>query len=230
VGLSVDDGPERVLALDGSASVLRVLPKAPMATLRLRLVAGQVTLHGLAPAYAAPSPTVVDVFSLPGATGKAWNPPSAAAGETGGRADYGLALLQYGTNEAADAGFQAEDYAKTLRGSLARFRTAYPTTRCVLLGPPDRGSPAGPRGRAAADPERFSRVHHEIASVQRRLGAEFGCGFWDWQAAMGGAGAARRWALASPPLMQDDLTHLTARGYEASARSFAAEFPLAVRR
>ena len=43
---------------------------------------------------------------------------------------------------------------------------------------------------------------------------------------MGRPGAAKRWAGMTPPQMQSDLTHLTAKGYVASGRMFAEEFPL----
>jgi hypothetical protein len=98
---------------------------------------------------------------------------------------------------------------------------AVPPARCILIGPPDRGIP----GDGIANPLKYAAVHRQIAMAQRQVGAAYGCGFWDWQGAMGGIGAALRWALAKPPLMQPDLTHMTAQGYEASGRAFARTHP-----
>ncbi len=215
LGVAVDGGAEQLVPLSrSSATRLQIVPDAPMAAIRIRLVSGQVTLHGFAPEYAQAPRVVLDSFSVPGGMLRSW----AYADENlfGTPDDYGLVLVQYGTNEGAAPRFSRGDYLAYLRSNLGRMRKLYPHARCMLVGPPDRGVP----GAAGAAALRYASVHRQIAAAQKQAGAELGCSFWDWQAAMGGPGAAARWAGMQPPQMQKDQTHLTAKGYGLSGRLF----------
>lgn len=223
LAVSVDGGQEEMISLSRTpGATLHIKPDAPMATLRIRLVSGQITLHGFEPLYQEAPEAIVDALSVPGATLRSWSRASeryfAAARQV---PDYRLVLIQYGTNEGA-ARFDRQAYLAYLRSNLERMRSFYPRSRCILIGPPDRGA-AGSAG--APGSLKYSRIHQQIALAQRQVGGEYRCEFWDWQAAMGGAGAALRWSAMSPPLMQQDLTHLTAKGYETSGRMFAQAFP-----
>jgi hypothetical protein len=80
------------------------------------------------------------------------------------------------------------------------MRRAAPEVSCVLISPFDLGSSERPR---------LLRIH----AAQRRISREFGCGFWDGYAFMGGDGGMRRWIYAKPPLASTDHVHLTRRGY-----------------
>jgi lysophospholipase L1-like esterase len=196
--------------------------------LHLRLVVGQVALEGLAPAYAdaATAPTV-DVFSVPGSTIAGWQGVDTRylGSREADPVDYDLVLFQYGTNDAAAQDFEPGEFARAMRVALSRLREVAPRARCVVIGPPDRG--AGSRGGAAgAESRRRSQLHAAVSAVQERVASEFACSFWNWQRAMGGPGAALRWARAEPRLMQPDLIHLTAEGYAQSARALATAFPL----
>jgi hypothetical protein len=227
LGVAVDGQDEQLVSLSRTAArVLRIAPRAPMATVRIRLVSGQVRLHGFLPHYAGAPAVVLDVLSVPGAQMRGWRHVDAGlvAGTAGAAPDYDLILVEYGTNEGAGPVFDAREYADTLRGNLARVRTFHPHARCILIGPPDRGV----AGDSMANPLKYAAVHRQIATTQRQAGAAYGCGFWDWQGEMGGPGAALRWARATPPLMQPDLTHLTAQGYETSGRAFARTHPFLV--
>lgn len=236
LGITVDDGPEKIVALsEYRKRVLRIQPDRPISTVGIRVVAGQFTLHGLAPFYQSPPVAVVDLFSLPGAAAKGWLNVDLGhiTSLSASLLDYDLVIFQYGTNEGTDPSFRAEPYAKSLRASLAQLRRVFPRSRCVLIGPPDRGVTSGKTlphrlGNFASTTEtplKLSWVHHSIGEVQKRVGKEFDCAFWDWQAAMSGLGGAYRWASASDPLIQPDLTHLTSKGYETSGRAFAMAFP-----
>jgi len=231
LAVSIDGAPEQMISLSQiDATALHLTPDGPMSTLRIRLVSGEVTLHGFEPIYrGAPAAAIVDVFSIPGATLRGWSNVSDGLIRAGDRPgmpgrspDYDLILIQSGTNEGAGR-FDRSTYLADVRGSLARIRTFYPHSRCILIGPPDRGV-VGATGPPAS--LRYVAIHREISLAQRQVASEHGCGFWDWQAAMGGSGAARRWAGMTPPQMQPDLTHLTAKGYVASGRMFAEAFPL----
>lgn len=234
LGLRVNGGPEQLAFLyGGDTSLLRVQAEAAaggavaIATLQLRLVAGQVVLEGLAPSYAdaAAAPTI-DVFSVPGSTIAAWQ--NVDMRYLGSReadpADYDLVLFQYGTNDAAAQDFDPGEFARAMRVALSRLREVAPHARCVVVGPPDRG--AGGRGAGLAESRRRSQLHAAVSGVQERVAGEFACSFWNWQRAMGGPGAAGRWARAEPRLMQPDLIHLTAEGYAQSARALAAAIAL----
>ena len=216
LGVAVDGGAEQLVPLSrSSATSLRIVPDAPMAALRIRLVSGQVTLHGFAPVYREAPRVVLDSFSVPGGMLRSW----AYADEhlfAAAPGDYRLVLVQYGTNEGAAPRFSRADYLAYLRSNLGRMRKLYPQARCMLIGPPDRGVP-GAAGPAAL---KYANVHQQIAQAQKQAGQEAGCDFWDWQAAMGGPGAAARWAGMQPPRMQKDQTHLTAKGYQLSGRMF----------
>lgn len=221
LGVAVDGGAERLIPLSRSEGHrLRIRPELPMASLRLRLVAGSITLHGFAPRYQSQPAALADVMSLPGGLLRAWSNADARwfAEPAGAAAGYSLIVLEYGTNEGAAAGFSRDKYLAYLRSNLSRLRSFAPRARCVLIGPPDRGL-AGMAGPPAS--LRYAMVHRQIALAQRQISPEFGCEFWDWQAAMGGPGSAVRWAALNPPLMQQDLIHLTSRGYRLSGRMFA---------
>lgn len=117
-----------------------------------------------------------------------------------------LVLLAYGTNETTDRGQPIGAYSRNLRQVLTRLRHALPDASCVLVGPGDfpkaKGNAWIPRPRLL-----------EIISEQRRLAPEFGCGFWDTYAFMGGEGSMDRWVRANPRLGSPDHIHLTPRGY-----------------
>jgi len=214
LGISINGGPEATpLVLEGDAHALQILPDTEIRTLRLRLIAGQLRITGLEPVYRKPPAFIVDVFSTPGAQSKAWSqqriqPISAR---------YDLVIFQYGTNEAPSDSYQAENYAVALRKELKQFRAMHPTSRCVLVGPPDRV------GLTPADKKLdYPARHHSISAVQARVSPEFRCEYWDWQKAMGGPGSVLAWAQRKEPWAQADLMHLTSQGYAESARRFAA--------
>ncbi|HAT31236.1 MAG TPA: hypothetical protein DCW29_10410 [Janthinobacterium sp.] len=221
LGVSVDDGDESLISLSKtSASVLQIRPTAPMAAIKIRLVSGKMTVHGFAPSYQEAPAAILDTFSVPGGLLRGWSymnerlftaTPEVAA-------NYSTVLVQYGTNEGANTDFSAAAYAGYLRTNLSRMRTFFPRSRCILIGPPDRGVVGA---AAQSNPLKYSTIHRQIALAQKQVGAEYRCEFWDWQAAMGGPGSALRWARMNTPQMQQDLTHLTAKGYQISGQMFA---------
>lgn len=220
LGVCVDGQAEQLIPLSRTdARLVRIVPQTPLAKVCIRVVSGRIRLHGFRPLYQAAPTVVLDTLSVPGAPMRGWHyvdarlVPDAAANAR----DYDLILLQYGTNEGASPAFDAATYADTLRAHLARVRRFHPNARCILIGPPDRGV----ANAATTDPMKFARIHHRIALAQQRVAAAYRCAFWDWQDAIGGPGTAARWAGATPPWMQPDLTHMTAAGYAASGRLFA---------
>ena len=130
------------------------------------------------------------------------------------RPDIDVAVLQYGTNDAPHIDGRLDDYLAALRSALRQFRVAYPGVRCVLIGPPDRGGQA--RGID------HSLLHTLVARAQQRVGREFDCDFWDWQAQMGGRGSAAAGVARTPPVMHRDRVHMTSLGYRDSGLAFGS--------
>jgi lysophospholipase L1-like esterase len=226
LSVSIDGQDDQLIPLSRrTGKVLRITPRAPMSTLRVRVVSGQVKIHGFRPRYQASPKVVLDTLSVPGGLMRGWAyVDQRLAAVIPSARDYDLILIQYGTNEGAAPNFNAARYADYLRANLARVRSFHPHARCILIGPPDRGVAA----EHAADPLKYSAIHRQIATAQRQISAAYGCGFWDWQGETGGVGTAVRWARAKPPLMQPDLTHMTAQGYASSGQAFARFYSLSV--
>lgn len=213
LGIRVDDGAETVVNLGpGSPERLRVQADQPFATLRLRVIAGQLRIAGIAPVYEGKSQVILDVFSIPGATAKGWRVVDTAylKREDPLEGGYDVVILQSGTNESLDPDFKVGLYEAQLNASITRLKTAYPRARCILIGPPDA--------------KRSSNTLRLINDSQYRLASAKGCVHWHWQKAMGGPGASVQWLAKG--WMQADLLHLTPEGYTQSARSMASVVPI----
>ena len=213
LGVRVDDGAETIVNLGpGSPERLRVQADQPFATLRLRVIAGQLRIAGIAPVYEGKSQVILDVFSIPGATAKGWRVVDTAylKREDPLEGGYDVVILQSGTNESLDPDFKVGLYEAQLNASITRLKTAYPRARCILIGPPDA--------------KRSSNTLRLINDSQYRLASAKGCVHWHWQKAMGGPGASVQWLAKG--WMQADLLHLTPEGYTQSARSMASVVPI----
>jgi lysophospholipase L1-like esterase len=120
-----------------------------------------------------------------------------------------LVVLAYGTNESGDDDEPIERYESDLRKVLERIRGVVPEASCLLVGPSDR--PIENPDGTFVDRPRTS----QIVETQRKLSAEFGCGFFDMVAFMGGRLSMLRWVNSLPPLGTPDYVHFTRVGYEA---------------
>lgn len=117
-----------------------------------------------------------------------------------------LVTFAYGTNESLDVPFSIEFYERNARKVMKRFRHALPRVSCVFISPFD-----------------LARSHDTLLAIieaQRRIAAEFDCGFWDGHAFMGGSGSMKRWVKARPPLAAKDYVHLTRLGYVYTGVAF----------
>ena len=117
-----------------------------------------------------------------------------------------LVILGFGLNEAENEHFPAGRWPELVE-VVQRLRRAVPDASCLLVGPPDRVDRDGNVFRSRP-------VVKRITDRQREVAVEAGCAFFDLQAAMGGEGAASRWAHARPHLIAGDLTHPTPEGAE----------------
>jgi lysophospholipase L1-like esterase len=128
-----------------------------------------------------------------------------------------LVVLAYGTNEAADQHYSMADYGRDLRQVLGNLkRAAGDDIACILAGPSDRGWDFKDGTFAIWDRTA------PVAQVQREVAGEFGCAFWDWQAAMGGPGSMIAWTHRDPALGSKDLIHHSPAGYVFMADRFLA--------
>ena len=212
VAISVDGGTEQFFNLTSSKTpFLQVMAKEPFATVRIRLVLGQMGIQGLAPVYADAPRTLVDVFSTPGAMAKGWNDMNASMM---GPLDYDTVIFQYGTNEAMDLAYNDATYTKNFRKSLTAFRKMNPSARCIVISPPARGSFSNGVMRP------FAKIHHSISQIQAKIAKEIGCAFWNWQAMLMKFGDVNQLMMSSPPLLKQDQVHLTKQGYELSGQQF----------
>ena len=235
--VQVDDDLPRQVVLEQGENQLQLGGQLPLSQLKLRVVSGTLGLEGFAPVYVAPARLKLDIFGIPGATARSWRviDPLYLQARRYNTA-YDMVVLEYGTNEGADRNFNAESYKTALAGSLQGMKTAYPNAQCLLIGPPDRGilvrktsrsskKTAGKKTASAlrANMLAYANTHARIAEIQKSMAQANGCGFWDWQLAMGGPGSAYQWYFKASPWMAKDLTHLTRTGYQESARRFASD-------
>ncbi|MEM6962719.1 MAG: GDSL-type esterase/lipase family protein, partial [Myxococcota bacterium] len=124
-----------------------------------------------------------------------------------------LVVLAYGTNESGDP-LPIPSYEAQLRRVLRRIRDVVPSSSCLLVGPSDRPV----QGESGAW-EALPRVQ-EINETQRRLALEFGCGYFDLLAFMGGPLSMVDWVALD--FGARDHIHLTAKGYRRLAEELFA--------
>ncbi|RZJ00968.1 MAG: hypothetical protein EON90_04935 [Brevundimonas sp.] len=123
-----------------------------------------------------------------------------------------LIVLAFGTNEGFDDGLDGRAYEALLREQIARMRRLAPAASLMLLGAPD-ALRSGEAGGCSADGQRRPPPSLAVVrDVQRRVAADMGVAFWDWQGRMGGACSADRLALREAPLMRGDRVHFTSEG------------------
>ncbi len=235
ITIKVDDGEERQVTLDQPDGILHIQPEEAMSVIRLKVVEGSVIFEGFRPQYLSPTKLVMDTLAIPGSTVRGWSnaDPEYLSKRLGG-IQYDVVVLEYGTNEGNQRPFDPQVYASDLRLALGNLRRVFPSAKCLLVGPTDRGimvrhkKASKSKKKAArplpkADLLHFARIHRQISEIQRSTGEEYNCGFWNWQDAMGGPGGAYRWLYSTPRLMAKDLIHLSVPGYQQSARTFAAD-------
>lgn len=123
-----------------------------------------------------------------------------------------LVILGYGTNETSGSYLDGNAYETALAKIISRLHRAAPSALVILLTPPDRGDSRP--GQA----QRIQRILQEVIAAQRDVAARDGAVLMDLHAAMGGDGAAQRWAAMQPPLARPDMTHFTNEGYNLLGR------------
>jgi len=220
--VSVNDGPKQqaVLAPGAGSRTLSLEADGGIATVRLRVSRGRIVLHGFMLDPLSPPSVIFDVFGTPSSTVRGWanlDPAYLTASLQG--ENYDAVVLEYGTNDGSDPRFDRSRYAAGLGAALETLRQVFPRASCLLVGPPDRGVLWRPG--ETPDVLTWSRTLRDVAAIQSDVGARFGCASWDWQGLMGGAGGSYGWARNTPPLMGQDLTHMTNAGYRLTGEALA---------
>lgn len=213
--VKVDGAPfEEISQVADDVRLLRHRVEVPDGPHRLVLSPkgdGEVRLFGVSAEREGPG-VIVDAIGIRGRTASSWlRWDEDLSSRAIASLSPDLIALAYGTNEANDGSLTPERYSEELRGVLARLRVVAPDAACLLIGPTDRGK------RVARDTFVVWDRTGWVAQVQRQVGPEFGCAFWDWQQAMGGPGSMIAWSMLSPALGSSDLIHLTGAGYVWSA-------------
>ncbi|MFH2007422.1 MAG: hypothetical protein ABI333_12630 [bacterium] len=116
-----------------------------------------------------------------------------------------LVVIQYGANISDKRTLNERFYRRAVARILRRLQPLRSKVSCLVVGPVDRGFSW--RHKKPSRP-----IVGRIIAAQREAALAHGCAFWDSRAAQGGEGAARRWFRARPPLIWNDLTHLTPEG------------------
>lgn len=117
-----------------------------------------------------------------------------------------LFIISLGTNDAYDAGFDAEAFGLELRAFMQELRARYPQADFLLTTPPDSY-----RARRYRNPD-LAALRDTVISYCRTNQLAY----WDFYAVMGGPGAMAVWQ--NHGLAQADRVHFTARGYQLQAR------------
>jgi len=217
------------LTIDGVEHTLNTQSKTPKpgyerysladAQHRVELIAqgnAPVQLFGVVMERNEPG-VIVDSLGIPGSRARyqlLWD--DAIYREQLARRKPNLVVLAYGTNESGDDEEPIENYTSDLRKVLGRVREVVPNASCLLIGPSDRPI-ENPDGTFIDRPRTT-----QIVEVQRQLSAEYGCGFFDMVAFMGGKLAMLRWVNSLPPLGTPDYVHFTRTGYEALGNALHA--------
>ena len=238
IGIQVDNRAEEIFDIQNiHGSNLQIQGERLFGVVKIRLIEGAISIDGFIPQYDTQPKVFLDTFGIPSATVKGLQSiqKEYVAGLQVPQ-NYDLVILEYGTNEGSHLPFDGKTYANLLRESLKNFRSIYPQSSCLLMGPTDRGVwykrtyTKGKKKLVKASPMpdflMYSKIHQEITQIQGQVGKEFSCSSWSWQDAMGGPGGAYTWIKQSPPLMAKDLIHLTVQGYQETARQFSRDIQL----
>ncbi|MGM0578598.1 MAG: GDSL-type esterase/lipase family protein [Myxococcota bacterium] len=184
---------------------------------------GLVTLFGVAMDRDRPG-VVVDSMGINGARASAqlhWDPRLFADHLT--RRDPDLVVLAYGTNATGDDNDPIEDYEKRLELVVNRVRSLAPAASCLVVGPSDRPIEVEVEAEGSDEPQPafLPRPRQaQVIAAQERVAHRYGCGYWDWAAAMGGDLSMVKWVHSEPRHGARDYVHHTRRGYERMADLF----------
>ena len=219
--------------------IVEIKSALPMSRIEIRVSESKhVTLLGLF--SEDHQGAVLDNFGIAGAAGNYWRgvePDFFKAALTD--RIYDVVVLAYGTNDVTGKTWNPERYRQDYRQTLIAMRAALPQAACILIPPGDRVTRFTVRkivkvriGKRKTvnktqvtthyDLQTYPARHAQAAAIQRELGDEYQCMVWDMSLVMREMGGAYGLMQRSPPLMANDLIHLTPAGYREMAKRFTS--------
>ncbi len=117
-----------------------------------------------------------------------------------------LVVINYGTNESVYAEFVDKAFEKELRATIARVQAALPDASILVMSPMDRGK------RDSSGAINTVPALHRVVTIEQRVAADLGVGFFNTFDAMGGPGTMGRWYQAEPRLVNADFIHPMPQG------------------
>lgn len=148
----------------------------------------------------------LDNFSLRGSSGTPLaSVPASHLKQFNALRPYDLIVLQFGLNVASKKQLKYDAYVRQMKRVVAHLKQAFPEAGILIVSVGDR------EDRVDGELRTMPGVK-ALVRYQQALAAEEGVAFWNLYEAMGGEGAVRRMALASPPEAGKDYTHINRRG------------------
>ncbi len=207
--LSVSVTPDAAEAVEyataGTGKVEAVAERGTMGKVRFRLDnVGRAVCYGVA--LEGTRGVTLDNFSLRGSSGV----PLASVPEThlaqlNAVRPYDLIVLQFGLNVASKKQLKYDAYVRQMRRVVDHLKRSFPEAGILIVSVGDR------EDRIDGELRTMPGVK-ALVRYQQNLAAEEGVAFWNLYEAMGGEGAIRRMAQASPPEAGKDYTHINRRG------------------
>jgi len=118
-----------------------------------------------------------------------------------------LIIFSYGSNEAYEPDFIANDYYLAVTDYIQRVKKTLPKASIILTTPPDTRSNG-----------RFPINNLEICNVLKQVAEEQNLALWNLHDQMGGAGSMIKWF--NNGLASKDKLHFKKIGYELQAKMF----------
>ncbi len=175
---------------------------------------------------------ILDNYGIPGASGNFWHSiHSDTLKRLAIDRHYDTIMLAYGTNDVVGAAWDSEQYQRKFTETLSAMRKLFPTQSCLIITPGDRASYIQTRRysknqrinkraltRRMVDSYTYSMRHKRVADIQTAVGSQYQCATWNMSLAMRELGGAYEMTHQKPPLMANDLIHLTIAGYKLMAQ------------
>ncbi len=134
--------------------------------------------------------------------------------------DPDLIVYGFGTNEGYNDNLNIPVYKKNLRKFASQLRQSAENADLMIIGAASGLRKRKRKGIACGSGWYAPPKLGALRSAMQKLSGEIGAGFWNWSAAMGGACSIKTWAKRG--WAARDQVHLTAKGYDASAKAFVA--------
>lgn len=129
-----------------------------------------------------------------------------------------LVIIEYGTNESFDETLDADAYRQNLISSIRQIRKSLPGAAILLMSPPD----------TMVNENDYPKSFKTVMDIQKQVAKSEKTLFWNWQLAMGGENAVKKWRQQG--LARPDLVHQTLKGYKKSAQIFYTDLNEFVRK